>query len=162
MRPTPMTDTQQKAEAMEHGELLTEAWLAGEAGFKWSQAERQTHKHWTLWLGWASEDGGRLSTIEDLGIEVTMAWWTNRNGDVVGDETAWNCWLKGMNRSLLHVRYIRTRAELIALIEALTGQPWNAAHSRFGNLYSARQIERFDREEAARAALRTQDQGDSL
>lgn len=125
------------------GEPLTEGWLA-EAGFKWSQQERQPQKHWTLWLGWGSVDGGKWATIQDLGIEVSMAWWPGRNGSVVGDPNAWNCWLKGMNNSLLHVRYIRTREELVALIEALTGRAWDRALSRYGNLYTPEMIASFD------------------
>ena len=123
-------------------EALTEEWLADVAGFKWSQQDRQTHKHWTLWLGWAANP--QHAIIEDLGVEVTQAWWPGRNGDPVGDVTAWNCWLKGMNSSFLHIRYIRTQGELIELLEALTGQPWDPELSRYGNLYRAEQLAAFD------------------
>lgn len=112
--------------------LLTEDWLRDQ-GFKSSQQERQTWKHWSLYLGWAS--GQKNACMEDLIVEVTMAWWHNHHGDPVGDTEAWNCWLRGMNNSLLHVRYIKTRGELLGLIEALTGRSWDRSLSYFGNLY---------------------------
>lgn len=117
--------------------LLTEAWLK-DVGFYSSQGERQPHKHWHLKLGWAV-DGGRFSVPEDLCIEVSMAWWRNRAGEPVGDTTAWNCWLTGMNNSLLHVRYIRTVVDLTGIISALVGWPWNASCVLHGTLRTPEQ-----------------------
>lgn len=110
-------------------EPLSHEWL-GEIGFKWHQGDRQPDKHWRLWLGWAANPGH--ATLEDLGIEVSPLM----------DGERWFCWLlRGPHGGdgFIHVRYLRTRGDLLELIEALTGRPWDRNLSRYGNLYTPEQ-----------------------
>lgn len=122
-------------------EPLTEDWLR-DNGFKWHQLERQPNKHWLLWLGPAIES--RTTSFEDLGIEVTPTWYLNRNDEKVGDDT-WFCWLRsdaaGRYHRFLHVRHLSTAEELVALIEALTGQGWNPAHNHYGSMHTPKRSE---------------------
>jgi hypothetical protein len=99
-------------------EPITEDWLR-EVGFKWHQIERQNEKQWLLWLGDACNEAGRIDT-QDLGIEVSSGF----HGD-----DRWFCWLRCDLASLygrfIHIRHLRTRQELIAMIVGLTGQDWS-------------------------------------
>lgn len=119
-----------------------------EAGFQWHQLERQPDKHWGLWLGSAIED--KLVSAEDLGIEVAPRWWKNSKGEQVGDVGTWHCWLRadtaGRYHRFIHVRPLRMMEELVSLVEALTGQPWNPANHLYGNVYRAKDAERLRRE----------------
>ena len=136
---------------------LSEVWLRS-TGFTSSQGERQPHKHWTLKLGWAV-DGGRFSTPDDLQIEVTPAWWTNRNGERVqaAPGEPWYCWVRGDGRGMVHIRHLQFCDELTRLIEAMTGQPWAPENVVFGLLHTperAAQIRAEDQAREARLAAR--------
>jgi hypothetical protein len=115
--------------------------------------ERQPDKHWLLWLGGAIQD--RITSFEDLGIEIAPRWWKNRNGDDVGEVGSWHCWLRadtsGRYHRFLHIRPLRTAAEVIQVVEALTGQPWDTTNHLGGSVYHPkhaesirRDLERFD------------------
>jgi len=103
---------------------ITEEWLKS-SGFKWDQFDRQPEKMWTLWLGAALVDvrnGNKRKMFagpEDVGIEVT----TQKENGVVKN---WSCFLRsdvaGRYGRFLHIRYLVYRDELVAIIEALTGQ----------------------------------------
>lgn len=98
-------------------------WLA-EIGFRWSQFDRQPDKHWTLWLGWAMEEG---PCVQDVGLEVAP-----------GYDGKWFCWLRSDTAHrysrFVHIRHIRTQDELIALISAIAGRPFDPANVYYGNL----------------------------
>lgn len=107
-------------------EEIAEDWLRA-VGFKWHNLERQPDKHWLLWLGGATRGDQMFAGHEDLGVEVTPS----RDG-------MWFCWLRSdvahRYSRFLHVRHLRTRVELIKLIEALTGQTWNPANNLYGSM----------------------------
>lgn len=128
-------------------EPITEEWLKS-VGFKWHQMDRQPDKHWLLWLGGAIPD--RITSFEDLGIELAPRWWKNRNGDDVGEVGSWHCWLRadtsGRYHRFLHVRPLRTAAEVVQLVEALTGQSWNTDNHLYGNVYQPKQAESIRRD----------------
>lgn len=106
---------------------LTDDWLR-EAGFKWSQIERQPSRHWILWLGGCvnrGPDGKRqaMTDSRDLGIEVA-------SGAMDGE---WFCWLRSdaahLYHRFIHLRHIRTTDELVKMIEGITGQAWDVANN---------------------------------
>lgn len=138
------------------GKALTDEWL-GEVGFKWSQGERQPHKHWRLNLGRAT-DGGLFSTPTELYVEVTPAWWFNSRGGRVqaGDGEPWHCWIGGEGRGFVHVRHLQTQADLTALIEALTGLAWAPENNLYGMMHTPErgaQLRAEDEARERRAAL---------
>jgi len=105
------------------GTPLTEDWLAS-VGFKYREpGERQQFRHWTLTF--SEQDG------HGLYIEMTMPGWLNSNGDHVGADRGWFLWL-GREHKFIHLRHVFERSEVVALIEALTGQPW--VPTRAGNV----------------------------
>lgn len=112
---------------------ITEDWLR-EAGFKWHQLDRQPDKHWLLWLGDAINGVRGFTSFEDLGIELAPTWFT-KEGE---QPESWHCWLRsdaaGRYHRFIHVRHLKTTDELIALIEALTGQKWEPANVWYGSL----------------------------
>lgn len=113
---------------------ITEEWLKA-AGFRWSQFDRQPGKHWTLWLGWAMEDGPDL---EDVGLELAR-----------GYDGKWYCWLRsdtaGRYTRFVHVRHLRWIDELGELIAAIAGRPFDPADVFYGALLTK---ERADRRRA--------------
>ena len=121
-------------------EPITEGWLK-EVGFKWHQFDRQPGKHWVLWLGDAVGQG-LVTSFEDIGIEVSTMQYENALGEVVGQD-AWFCWLRsdaaGRYHRFIHLRHLRTRGELIALVEAIAGQPWNPENHLYGSVRSPEQ-----------------------
>jgi hypothetical protein len=139
-------------------ELITEDWLKS-VGFRWSQIELQPHKHWILWLGGAIDDGSLIDR-EDIGIEITPMRFNNANGDGVGSD-AWFCWLRsdaaGRYHRFIHLRHIRTQADLIAIIVAISGQAWAPENHYHGGILSPRQAERY-RKRADRLDLKIRDQ----
>lgn len=113
---------------------ITEEWLK-EVGFRWSQFDRQPDKHWTLWLGWAMEDGPDL---EDVGLELAP-----------GFDGKWYCWLRSdvAHRycRFVHVRHLRWKLELVELIAAVAGRPFDPADVFYGVLLTK---DRADRQRA--------------
>lgn len=122
------------------GELITEEWLA-ESDFKYTQEERQPHKHWTLWLGSAIEDN--LTDAQSIGIEVTMAWWYNRYDEKIGNVDGWNCWLKSHHPGYkhIHIRHLKYKHELIAICESLTGITWHPEFNLYGMMNTERRYQ---------------------
>ncbi len=125
---------------------ITEEWLR-EVGFKWHQFDRQTTKHWLLWLGDALPDR-MFHDNEDLGIEVCSDH---------PDPLEWYCWLRadtsGRYHRFIHIRHLRTQRELIAMIEGLTGQAWDPANNMWGSMRRPEQAARL-RKNAERADQR--------
>lgn len=121
-------------------ELITAEWLH-EIGFRWHQLDRQPDKHWLLWLGNAL---GRMTSFEDLGMELAPGAYEGPN-----QPTSWFCWLRADTSHrysrFLHVRHLKTRAEVTRLIEALSGQPFQATNTWGGSLYTGPQIESLNR-----------------
>lgn len=113
-------------------EPVTEERLAN-AGFTWSQFERQPDKHWTIWLGAASGDGPDL---EDVGLELAA-----------GYDGKWYCWLRsdtaGRYTRFVHVRYLRWWDELVDLISAVSGRPFDPADVFYGALQTKARADRF-------------------
>lgn len=112
-------------------EPITEDWLKS-VGFKWHQFDRQPTKQWLLWLGSAADNGD----AQDLGIEVTQ----NRDVD-------WFCWLRSDTSHrysrFLHVRHIKTRFELVRMIEGLTGQEFSPDNNIGGYMHSKERADRY-------------------
>lgn len=129
---------------------ITEDWLKA-VGFKWHQLERQPHKHWLLWLGGVVTAGNMFCDTEDLGIEVTHTHWNNSRGEVVGDVALWNCWLRSdaahRYHRFIHVRYLRTIGDLVGLIEALTGQAWDAGNNWYGAMVTPERAASYRQEQ---------------
>ena len=103
-----------------YGQEITEEWLA-DVGFKYREpGERQAFRHWTLQFSEWTDHG--------LYIETTMPGVINRNGEHVGKDSGWFVWL-GREHKFLHVRHMHLRKEIVALVEALSGQPWTPTKS---------------------------------
>lgn len=105
---------------------LTDEWL-GKIGFKWTQEERQTRKHWRLTLGWGAPN--TRACMDDLSIEVASGSMDN----------AWFCWLQRGTRfsdNFLHVRAIKYQNELTEIITALTGTKFKLENCMYGNFYN--------------------------
>lgn len=102
---------------------ITEEWLA-EVGFKYREpGERQAFRHWTL----------TFSEPDDCGmyLETTMPGWLNANGDHIGADRGWFLWL-GREHKFIHLRHVWEQQEIVAVVEALTGQKWEP--TRMGNV----------------------------
>lgn len=121
---------------------ITEDWLK-EVGFKWHQLSRQPEKHWLLWLGDAVKEGNGFASFEDLGVEVANAG--------LGTDERWNCWLRadlsGRYSRFIHTRYVRTRQDLIALIEGVTGQKWDPSNNLYGCMRTPEQAARIRKDD---------------
>lgn len=116
---------------------ITEEWLKA-IGFKWSRIDRQPSQHWILWIGDALRKNGSLIDTEDLGIELAACWWPNQVGGIGGTEGQWFCWLRSdtarMYGRFIHVRHLHHQEEVIQLIEALSGQPWDPSNVIYGSM----------------------------
>lgn len=120
-------------------EGISEDWLKS-VGFKWHQLERQPSKHWLLWLGAGlvnhRGERERAADREDLGIELAY------NGD---RDPFWFCWLRcdGSHRyhRFIHIRHLHTQAEVIKLVESLTGLSWNPDNHLYGEVKTPRDAE---------------------
>jgi hypothetical protein len=102
---------------------ITEEWLA-EVGFKYRPPEdRQPFRHWTL----------TFSEPDDYGLylETTMPGWLNKAGEHVGAESGWFLWI-GRESHHFHLRHVHEQSEIVALVEALTGLPWEP--TKMGNV----------------------------
>lgn len=104
-------------------EPITERWLA-EVGFKYREpGERQQFKHWRLTFCEPDDYG--------LYLEMTMPGHLNANGEHIGADRGWFLWI-GREHRHFHLRHVFHRSEVVALVEALAGQPW--APTRSGNV----------------------------
>lgn len=112
-------------------DLLTEDWLKAN-GFKWHQLDRQPDKHWLLWLG---DSMGQFTSYEDIGIELAPNVPTNK--------TEWFCWLRGDSAGryhrFIHLRHVETTAEVVKLIEAISGRTFDPANCMYGSLRTPEQ-----------------------
>lgn len=126
-------------------EPITEDWLRL-VGFKWHQLERQTEKQWLLWLGDVCGESGQVGT-QDLGIELSKGF---------HDDDKWFCWLRSdlshLYGRFVHIRHIRTRRDLIAMITGLTGQEWNLENNIGGSMLRPK-VAAFRRKELQRLDL---------
>jgi hypothetical protein len=122
---------------------ITEEWLS-EVGFKWHQMERQPNKHWLLWLGGAMPSWFLVS-FEDIGIELAPS-----------TDGTWFCWLRSdvshRYGRFIHIRHLQTRAEVVRLIEGLTGARWDPANNLYGSMHTPAAADRL-REEHRRLDL---------
>lgn len=95
---------------------ITEDWLAS-VGFKYREpGECQPFRHWTLQF--------REWTDYGLYIKTTMPGWLNRKGEHMNKDSGWFVWL-GREHKFFHIRHMFLRKEMVALVEALSGQPWH-------------------------------------
>jgi hypothetical protein len=129
---------------------ITQDWLKS-IGFRWHQMDRQPDKHWLLWLGDAVRDGNSLTSYEDIGVEIAPAWWKNSKNDDVGEVGRWHCWFRsdaaGRYHRFIHLRYLRTQAELVALLEALSGTPFVPENNLYGSMRTPEQAARIRKED---------------
>jgi hypothetical protein len=94
---------------------ITEDWL-GSVGFKYEEPKgRQPFRHWTLQFFQLDAHG--------LYIETTMPGHVNAQGEHVDADRGWYLWI-GLGYHFFHLRHVFTRSEIVALVEALSGQPW--------------------------------------
>lgn len=108
---------------------ITEEWLA-EVGFKYREpGERQQWRHWTLTFNEPDDYG--------LYLETTAPGWLNRNGEHNG----WYLWI-GRGQHHFHLKHVFEQSEMIAIVEALTGQKWEP--SRMGHVPVRRVQKRQD------------------
>jgi len=126
---------------------LSEEWLKAN-GFRWHQLERQPHKMWTLWLGDAVADGNGFTSYEDLGVEVANCGAPLAGRERYGAFTPkWNCWFRSdyarRYTRFIHIRYLQFVDELAALIEGITGLPFDASNNVNGCAYRRRDAERL-------------------
>lgn len=119
-------------EQPESEQLISEDWLRA-VGFKWHQLEGQPGKHWLLWLG-------RPGEIESIGLEIAARAYVRE------DPPGWFCWLRSdvarRYGRFIHVRTVRTRLDVIRLVEAITGQPWNPDNHLYGYVMTPEQAAR--------------------
>lgn len=129
---------------MNASEPITEDWLLS-VGFKWHQFDRQPTKQWLLWLGWGLREDGAFTGPEDLGIELSVT----TVGDHCGE--TWHCWLRSdvahRYSRFVHVRHLSAQADVVRLIEALTGYAFSADNVRYGQLLTPERAERFRKED---------------
>lgn len=138
---------------------ITEDWLKA-VGFKYHQLDRQPHKHWVLWLGDAVRAiDNSLTDTCDLGVEMTPCWARERPED---KDAFWHCWLRSdaCNRyhRFIHLRHIAFQHDVIAIVQALSGQEWNPSNHWYGGVKSPRQAERL-RKEMERLDIRMMREG---
>lgn len=120
----------------EQDEAITEDWLKA-IGFKWHNFDRQPDKHWLLWIGAAQYSN--TTCYEDLGVEVSPG--------IRGADDDWFCWLRsdsgGRYSRFIHLRHIRAQRELVAIIEALIGYPFDPANASGGGLRTPEMAKRL-------------------
>lgn len=111
---------------------INEDWLR-EVGFKWAQFDRQPTKQWTLWLGSClyCPDRRLFTGTEDLAIELADA-----------KDGTWFSFLRSDSahryHRFLHIRHLTVQYEVIRLVEAITGIPWNPANHIYGSVLCQR------------------------
>lgn len=111
---------------------ITAEWLAS-IGFKYHQFDRQSDKHWLLWLGDAIAD--KSASYCDLGIELAPG----------GYPDGWFCWLRSdaahRYHRFLHVRHLHSEADVTTLISALVGRTFDPVHCWYGGLRTPERAE---------------------
>lgn len=125
--------------------LITKDWLRS-VGFKWhtvsgADPDEKNPKHWTLWFGsiagYEPEQVWKFSDDEDLGIELTDG------------KGFWFCWARadysGRYSRFLHIRHLKEQADLIRIVEALSGAQWNPANHLYGKIFTPEQVESIRR-----------------
>ena len=117
-------------------QFITEEWLRS-LDFKWDQLDRQSSKHWVLWLGRAlrdySEPKGRMfESPEEIGVDLAY-------GGVRDQIPWWYCWLRSdmahRFSRFIHLRTLVYQDELVAVVEALTGYPWEPRNHIYGQVW---------------------------
>ena len=102
---------------------ITEEWLAS-VGFKYrAPDERQQWKHWTLTFSEPDDHG--------LYLETTAPGWLNRNGEHINADSGWFLWI-GRGTQCNRTRHVYEQSEIVAMVEALTGQKWEP--TKMGNV----------------------------
>lgn len=128
--------------------LISEDWLKS-VGFKWHQLDRQPSKHWLLWLGSGLNEGASLTSYEDIGIELT----DNPPGRD-GRPPEWFCWFRGdaagRYHRFIHLRHLTMNTEVIRLVEAITGYPFDPANNMYGSVHTPRRAAAIREEDAKR------------
>lgn len=128
--------------------LITEDWLK-HVGFKWHQLDRQPSKHWLLWLGGGLNEGGSLTTYEDIGIEIADCL-PSRDGR----PPEWFCWFRsdaaGRYHRFIHVRHLTATDEVVRLIEAITGYSFDPANNMYGSVHTPENAARIRKTDAER------------
>lgn len=126
--------------------IITEEWLK-EIGFKWYDAERSPRR-WLLWLGNCVAENrsfGRSSSFEDFGIEISR--WRD-------DENVWALFYRADYASrysrFIFVRDVWEQSQLIQMIEAITGIPFNKDDVLYGTLYRPEQAAYFRKQDQER------------
>lgn len=112
---------------------ITEEWLRS-VGFRWDEWERSGGKHWTLWFG--NLEDASFSSFEDLGIELAFGNYTT---------PSWHCWLRSdcahKYARFIHLRHIHTQEDVIAIVEGITGLPWDPRNHLYGAIRRPKEAE---------------------
>ena len=120
---------------MQDDEPLTEEWLAS-VGFKYRDPHgRQPFKHWAIKFNEKNDYG--------LEIETTKPGWINQHGEHIGADGGWFLWIKREHKHI-HLRHILTRAEMIQIIEAISGLPWNPNNHVWGQVWEKSPISELE------------------
>ena len=115
-------------------EPLTEEWLASVGFRRKTRQERQPFDHWEIRINTDPE-----SVMHDLYIETTLPGF-ERDGEHVNiGNGGWFLWL-GRSHAFIHLRHIKTQREMIDVIEAISGKPWDAAHHKWGSIWPAGRV----------------------
>lgn len=110
--------------------LSPEEWLKA-VDFKWSQQERQPSKHRKLRCNLQ----GPGQAIETTEVEIARNGWLNDAGDWVGNREQWSVWITDRFDRTVFLRHVETAQDLVRLIEAVCGYPWNPANHAYGQTW---------------------------
>ena len=123
---------------------ITEDWLK-ENGFKWHEVER-SGKHWLLWTGSCNAEHPsrkyRVQSHDDFGIELSK---------FMPAENIWSVFYRadyaGRYSRFIYVREVWETEQLIALIEAITGIPFDTSNLWYGEYLRPEQAARLREQE---------------
>lgn len=122
---------------------ITARWLQ-EVGFRWHEETTTRVKHWTLWMGTCLPGKVPCHGADDFGFELAPSIHPNHPEE-------WHIWWRAdyahRYDRFLFVRMVETQEQLIALVEAVTGLPWNPANVLYGQLWRPETAQRLRQEE---------------
>lgn len=120
-------------------ELITDEWLKAMGFRQQPPHDRQPTAHWLLWFGHTSEERA-FGSFDDAGLEL-CATQLQRVASYDKDDR-YHAWLRSdfshSRGRFLHIRYITTRADVVTLVEALSGVPWDPSWHRLGEVVPLR------------------------
>lgn len=117
---------------------ITDDWLRV-VGFRkvWMNDSQQPH-----WLLWCGDQRQSFTGSDDLGIELGPPHAPAHKND----DPRWWCWLRSdcshSRGRFLFMRYVKSQQDVIALVEAITGVPWDPSRHQYGSVrYPGQKLE---------------------